>query len=102
MSGGGDDGTAPHMGVIRGGSVMKRGRHASPHRTVRRFPRARWAAAPLLSPFLFAFLVSSGNVAGNAGADQNPTTGSSYAQLLQVAPHEGSLAVGAIFGEALA
>ena len=37
-----------------------------------------------------------------AAADQSPGQGSSYAQLLQVTPHEGSLAVGAVFGEALA
>ena len=40
--------------------------------------------------------------AGGAAADQSPGQGSSYAQLLQVTPHEGSLAVGAVFGEALA
>ncbi|HLX89956.1 MAG TPA: hypothetical protein VKR22_16035 [Acidimicrobiales bacterium] len=40
--------------------------------------------------------------AGGAAADTSPGQGSSYAQLLQVTPHEGSLAVGAVFGEALA
>jgi hypothetical protein len=39
---------------------------------------------------------------GSAGADATQTQGSSYAQSLQVTPHEGSLAVGAVFGEALA
>ena len=37
-----------------------------------------------------------------AGADPEPGTGSSYAQSLQVTPHEGSLAVGVVLGEALA
>src|SRR5437899_2089826 len=37
-----------------------------------------------------------------AGADPAPGVGSSYAQSLQVTPHEGSLAVGAVLGEALA
>lgn len=40
--------------------------------------------------------------AGNAAADNGPSQGQSYAQSLQVTPHEGSLAVGAVFGEALA
>lgn len=40
--------------------------------------------------------------AGNAVADNGPSQGQSYAQSLQVTPHEGSLAVGAVFGEALA
>lgn len=37
-----------------------------------------------------------------AHAAVSPGTGSAYAQSLQVTPHEGSLAVGAVFGEALA
>jgi hypothetical protein len=37
-----------------------------------------------------------------AGADPAPGIGSSYAQSLQVTPHEGSLAVGVVLGEALA
>ena len=40
--------------------------------------------------------------AGSAAADNGPSQGQSYAQSLQVTPHEGSLAVGAVFGEALA
>jgi hypothetical protein len=37
-----------------------------------------------------------------AKADIAPGTGSSYAQSLQVTPHEGALAVGVVLGEALA
>jgi hypothetical protein len=37
-----------------------------------------------------------------AGATVTPGQGSAYAQSLQVTPHEGSLAVGAVLGEALA
>jgi len=37
-----------------------------------------------------------------ASADMSPGVGSSYAQSLQVTPHEGSLAVGVVLGEALA
>jgi hypothetical protein len=40
--------------------------------------------------------------AGTSGADEGPTQGSSYAQALQITPHDGALAVGAVFGEALA
>ena len=39
---------------------------------------------------------------GAAVADSNPGVGSSYAQGIQVTPHDGSLAVGAVFDEALA
>ena len=39
---------------------------------------------------------------GAASADSDPGVGSSYAQGFQVTPHEGSLAVGAVFDEALA
>lgn len=39
---------------------------------------------------------------GAASAASNAGVGSSYAQGLQVTPHEGSLAVGAVFDEALA
>ena len=39
---------------------------------------------------------------GSASAGADPGQGSSSAQLLQVTPHEGSLAVGAVMGEALA
>src|SRR5439155_7468292 len=40
--------------------------------------------------------------ASNAGAAVAPGIGSSYAQSFQVTPHEGSLAVGLVLGEALA
>jgi hypothetical protein len=98
-SGGGDGQNRAACGRD-GDHIVSRGSHAAPTR--RRYFRVRWAAAPLLSPFLFAFMVSSGGGSSSAGADSNPTTGSSSAELLQVAPHEGSLAVGAIIGEALA
>ena len=39
---------------------------------------------------------------GPAGASTDPGIGSSYAQGFQVTPHEGSLAVGGVFDEALA
>ncbi|HKN48902.1 MAG TPA: hypothetical protein VJ010_01595 [Actinomycetota bacterium] len=39
---------------------------------------------------------------GSAGAAPAPGVGSSYAQSFQVTPHEGSLAVGLVLGEALA
>lgn len=39
---------------------------------------------------------------GAAAASSDPGVGSSYAQGFQVTPHEGSLAVGAVFDEALA
>ena len=63
--------------------------------------RLRWALAALA-----AGLVVAGGTSllgtGGAAADSAPGQGSSYAQLLQVTPHEWSLAVGAVFGEALA
>jgi len=53
-----------------------------------------------------AALISTGGLAavgvGPAAADVAPGQGSSYAQALQVTPHEGSLAVGVVLGEALA
>ncbi|MHB8438742.1 MAG: hypothetical protein ACYDD4_06225 [Acidimicrobiales bacterium] len=52
-------------------------------------------------------LLGTGAVLGLTGttaavADGSPGQGSSYAQTLQIAPHEGSLAVGAIMGVAIA
>lgn len=53
-----------------------------------------------------AALVVAGAVtvagAGAAGADPAPAVGTASAQSLQVTPHDGSLAVGAVFGVALA
>lgn len=41
-------------------------------------------------------------VGGSAGASVDPGQGSSYAQTLSVLPHDGSLAVGVVLGEAIA
>jgi hypothetical protein len=67
--------------------------------------RLRWGLAAAS-----AGLVASGVVVLAGGADAHaqtpgsvsPGQGSSYAQSIQVTPHEGSLAVGAVLGEALA
>ncbi len=61
----------------------------------------RWAVATASSGLLIA-AITSFVTAGTATAGQSPGQGNSYAQSLQVTPHEGSLAVGAVFGEALA
>ena len=45
---------------------------------------------------------AAGVGAPNAGAAVAPGVGQSYAQSLQVTPHEGALAVGVVLGEALA
>src|ERR1700758_4036051 len=45
---------------------------------------------------------ATGIWSGHAEAAVSPGVGSSYAQGFQVTPHEGSLAVGGIFDEALA
>jgi hypothetical protein len=67
----------------------------------RRRRQLRWVAGAG-----FAALAASGAlvlVGGQqAHAAVSPGTGNAYAQSLQVTPHEGSLAVGAVFGEALA
>ena len=44
----------------------------------------------------------TGMWSGRAAASVDPGTGTSYAQAMQVTPHEGSLAVGGVFDEALA
>ena len=75
----------------------------APHR--RRAPawrrRLRWGLAGASS-----VLLASGGLAlaggGTASAAVSPGQGSSYAQALQITPHEGSLAIGPVFGEALA
>ena len=63
--------------------------------------RLRWALAGASSAVLVsgAAVVATG---AGAGAAVSPGQGSSYAQALQVTPHEGSLGVGPVFGEALA
>src|SRR4051794_11070021 len=63
--------------------------------------RARWIAGGASSALVLAGAVGYGPTSP-AGADTAPGVGSSYAQSLQVTPHEGSLAVGAVLGEALA
>ncbi|MHB8328419.1 MAG: hypothetical protein ACYDD6_02115 [Acidimicrobiales bacterium] len=73
--------------------------HGSIERRQRR--RLRWAIGTASAALTIAGATAFGHAA-NAGADQAPGQGSSYAQLLQITPHEGSLAVGAVFGEALA
>jgi hypothetical protein len=47
-------------------------------------------------------LAGSGSASADTGPNVGPTQGSSSALSLQVTPHEGSLAVGALFGVALA
>lgn len=67
-----------------------------------RLRRPVGAGIGALSTALILAAVVGWAQAGPAGADATPTQGSSYAQSLQITPHEGSLAVGAVFGEALA
>ena len=75
------------------------GRSGGRPRTWRR--RLRWGLAGVSST-----LLASGGLAlangGTASAAVSPGQGSSYAQALQITPHEGSLAIGPVFGEALA
>jgi hypothetical protein len=66
-------------------------------------PGARWGVGAVAAAS--ASLLVAGTVtmlAPAAGADIGLTEGSSSAQAMWVGPHEGSLAVGAIFGVALA
>jgi hypothetical protein len=68
--------------------------------------RTRRSLARWLLACFSTTLVASGGLSlvtgSSASAGVSPGVGSSYAQSLQVTPHEGSLAVGAILGEALA
>jgi len=61
----------------------------------------RWAIGSLSGAAVIAGAVGYGP-ASTARATTAPGIGSSYAQSLQVTPHEGSLAVGIVMGEALA
>jgi hypothetical protein len=61
----------------------------------------RWAVASTSSTLVIAGAVGFGP-ASTARAAVAPGIGGSYAQSLQVTPHEGSLAVGIVMGEALA
>ena len=63
--------------------------------------RVRWAIGSVSAALVVAGAVGAGPVSG-AGATGDPGIGSSYAQSLQITPHEGSLAVGVVLGEALA
>ena len=60
----------------------------------------RWAIGSVSGAMVI--LGAVGIPGSSAGADPDPGVGSSYAQSLQVTPHEGSLAVGVVLGEALA
>jgi hypothetical protein len=62
----------------------------------------RWSVGISSGALVIAGAVGYGPGASGAGAATAPGVGSSYAQSLQVTPHEGSLAVGAVLGEALA
>ena len=87
---------------VRGGKRDGRGtrdRVVGGGRARRRWGRRSIGAASAV--LLLAGIAALGGGA-RASADQSPGQGSSYAQSLQVTPHEGSLAVGAVFGEALA
>src|SRR5579883_2916276 len=68
--------------------------------------RRRRFVAPRVSAALGSGILACGLVlaatAAPAGAADSGTQGSAYGQLFQVTPYEGSLAAGAIFGEALA
>ena len=63
--------------------------------------KIRWATAAVAVGMVGAGIASS-VLTEPAGASVSPGVGSSYAQGFQVTPHEGSLAVGGVFDEALA
>lgn len=67
----------------------------------RRRRQARWALAGVSSALIAAGTVVL-TTGAPAGADSSPGLGSAYAQSFQVTPHDGSLAVGLVLGEALA
>jgi hypothetical protein len=70
-----------------------------PHRGRRLVVRLGLGAAS--SALIVSGIVGFGE-SGVARADSGPFQGSAYAQSLQITPHEGSLAVGAIMGVAIA
>lgn len=86
------------------GTSSERGHAAGGHPGRARSTRLRRVRYVLLAAS--ATLISTGGLAavgvGPAAADVAPGQGSSYAQALQITPHEGSLAVGVVLGEALA
>lgn len=73
-------------------------------RSATRRRRGYWAIGTLSISALGAAGILVIGTTGGAVADSSSssTQGSSYAQSLQITPHEGSLAVGAVLGEALA
>lgn len=80
-----------------------RGRFRGSPRRVRR--PVLWGVGALSGTLACAgamTLAGAGSAGADTGSSSSPTQGSAAAQSLQVTPHEGSLAVGAIFGEALA
>ena len=87
VRGGKRDGTCTGDRVVDGDRARRR--------------RVRRVVGASSAVLLLAGIAALGGGA-TAGADQGPGQGNSYAQSLQVTPHEGSLAVGAVFGEALA
>src|SRR5207248_2297790 len=70
-------------------------------RRSRRRRWTRWAVGGVSGAAVIAGAVGYGP-ATTSRAATSPGTGGSYAQSLQVTPHEGSLAVGVVMGEALA
>jgi hypothetical protein len=74
---------------------------SDPSRRIRGRRWVRWVIGSASGAALIAGAVGYGP-ASTARADTSPGVGSSYAQSLQVTPHEGSLAVGIVMGEALA
>lgn len=80
------------MGEMRGGSVkVGRGRRAR-----------RWSLAAVSAGLIGAGSAALAGGGTAAGADSGLTEGSSSAQSMWVGPHEGSLAIGTLFGVALA
>lgn len=61
----------------------------------------RWRRAGLVVALCGGAWATSAVGAPPAGAD-TASQGNSYAQLMEITPHDGSLAVGAVFGESLA
>jgi hypothetical protein len=73
-----------------------------PKRKVGRRRTWRWCLAAAATTLIGTGTAMLDGGAGSAGADNALAEGSSYAQAMQITPHEGSLAVGALFDVALA
>lgn len=82
------------------GTRPRHARDARPSGGNGRLRRTRRALLVASTTLLSGGLAAA--AAGPAAADVEPGQGSSYAQAVQVTPHEGSLAVGVVLGEALA